>query len=125
MDTKVEIPLDAKSSSEEDDGFADSSADESVEDDGANLGRDGSGVVESVGGNGDDPEEDPEPPAFFAMYEITLGEVVVEDKDSGREVAQWKAKAEGIEHVSDDPSAAVWGVVERLMDERQPYGVTD
>lgn len=53
---------------------------------------------------------------FTPQFEIELGHVQVEDKESNREFVQWKAKLDGDEVVSDSPTDAVMGVVFQATD---------
>ena len=51
---------------------------------------------------------------YTPKFEIEVGHVVVEDKDSGREMCQWKAITGEHEVVSDSPTDAVMGVIEKV-----------
>jgi hypothetical protein len=60
-------------------------------------------------------DDEDEQATFTERFDITVGHVVVEDKDSGAEMVQWKAivNSQDIEVVSDSPTDAVMGAIEQ------------
>jgi hypothetical protein len=66
------------------------------------------------GGDGGDGNGGDELLTYTPKFEIEVGHVVVEDKDSGREMCQWKAITGEHEVVSDSPTDAVMGVIEKV-----------
>jgi hypothetical protein len=54
--------------------------------------------------------------AYAEQFQLSVGRVVVEDKEDGEEIVQWKAKAhdgtEEVGHVSSSPTDCVMSVIE-------------
>ena len=71
---------------------------------------DGNGDGNGGDGNGGDDG----PLTYIPKFKIEVGHVVVEDKDSGREMCQWKAITGEHEVVSDSPTDAVMGIIEKV-----------
>lgn len=65
-------------------------------------------------GNGGDGDGGDGLMTYTPRFEIEVGHVVVEDKDSGREMCQWKAITGDHEVVSDSPTDAVMGIIEKV-----------
>lgn len=47
-------------------------------------------------------------------FDVTVEQTVVEVRDSNREIVQWRASCRGESAISDDPMAAVMGVLDEV-----------
>jgi len=53
---------------------------------------------------------------FLKQYTIDVGEVKVEDKETGEEMWMSKAKTDDYENVSDEMFSAIMGLIEKIQD---------
>lgn len=68
----------------------------------------------ATGGTGDGEDEGGPPPLFREEFDITVGQVVMEDKETFEQQVMWKAKADDESCVSDSITDAVMGCIEAV-----------